>query len=163
MESTVNLEACLPEELRGPATTITPIAMGFSGAGVYRVECAEQVFVLKVGDAREAPTDWQHKRQMQQLAADAGLAPRVVHVDEARREWQKRTGVSRCKVVRSRAERGRARLRTRGGPTCARSESSRARSPVGAESQRRHATRWFRPTTAKWLFGLALVKEGVAV
>ena len=44
----MNLEACLPAELRGPATTITRIAAGLSGAGVYRVEAGGQAYVLKV-------------------------------------------------------------------------------------------------------------------
>jgi aminoglycoside phosphotransferase (APT) family kinase protein len=80
----VSLEACLPEDLRGPATTITRIAAGLSGAGVYRVE-AGQAFVLKISSEGEPLADWRHKLHIQQLAAAAGLAPRVVHVDEARR------------------------------------------------------------------------------
>jgi hypothetical protein len=87
MESTVNLDACLPEELRGPGTTITPIAMGLSGAGVYRVERADQVFVLKISDWREFPTAWQRKRHMRQLAAEAGLAPRVVGENLLLLDW----------------------------------------------------------------------------
>jgi len=81
----VSLEDCLPAELRGPDTTITRIAAGLSGAGVYRVEAAGQAFVLKtVGD--DVPADaWRRKLHVQRLAADAGLAPRVVHVDEERR------------------------------------------------------------------------------
>ena len=33
----MNLEACLPTDLRGPSTTITRVAAGLSGAGVYRI------------------------------------------------------------------------------------------------------------------------------
>lgn len=81
----MSLEACLPADLRGPTTTITRIAAGLSGAGVYRVEAAGQAFVLKVVDAGEPLAGWRRKLHIQQLAADAGLAPRVVHTDEARR------------------------------------------------------------------------------
>ena len=83
----MNLDDCLPASLRGPGATITPIAAGLSGAGVYRVEAAGQVFVLKVSaEAHGEPPDaWGRRVHVQRLAADAGLAPRVVYVDEARR------------------------------------------------------------------------------
>ena len=86
-ESNVNLDDCLPAALRGPAATITPIAAGLSGTGVYRVEAAGQAFVLKVSaEADGEPLDaWRRRVHVQRLAADAGLAPRVVYVDEARR------------------------------------------------------------------------------
>jgi aminoglycoside phosphotransferase (APT) family kinase protein len=84
-ESTVNLEACLPADLRGPSTTITRIAAGLSGAGVYRVEAAGKVFVLKIAGEGEPLAAWHRKVHIQQLAANAGVAPPVVHVDEARR------------------------------------------------------------------------------
>lgn len=63
------LDACLPVDLRGQ--TITRVSGGLSGAGVYRVGA----HVLKV-----AP----NLRVDILRAADAGVAPRVVHVDEAR-------------------------------------------------------------------------------
>jgi hypothetical protein len=81
----VSLEECLPAELRGPTTTITRIAAGLSGAGVYRVEAAGQAFVLKVAAEGEPLADWRRKVHIQQLAANAGLAPAVLHVDDARR------------------------------------------------------------------------------
>lgn len=81
----VSLEACLPADLRGPSTTITPIAAGFSGAGVYRVEAAGGVFVLKVAGEGEPLGRWRRRLHVLQLAAAAELAPRVVHVDEERR------------------------------------------------------------------------------
>lgn len=82
--SNVSLEA-LPADLRSPATTITRIAAGLSGAGVYRVEAAGQTFVLKVAAADEPFAEWRRRLHLHQLASDAGLAPRIVHVDEARR------------------------------------------------------------------------------
>jgi aminoglycoside phosphotransferase (APT) family kinase protein len=81
----MSLEACLPAVLRGPTTTITRIAAGLSGAGVYRVEAAGQTLVLKISAEGEALADWRRKLVVLQLAANAGLAPRVVHVDEERR------------------------------------------------------------------------------
>ncbi len=79
------LDDCLPPDLRGPATTITPIAAGLSGAGVYRVESDGRAFVLKVAGPAEDGGDWRGALEIQRLAADAGLAPVIVHVDEARR------------------------------------------------------------------------------
>ena len=80
---TMNVEDCLPEELRG--ATITRIAAGLSGAGVYRVESGGQTLVLKVASEREPDADWRPALVIQRLAAGAGLAPRIVHTDEARR------------------------------------------------------------------------------
>jgi hypothetical protein len=81
----MTLEDCLPPDLRGPTTTITPIAAGLSGAGVYRVERGERAFVLKVAGPAEDEGDWRGALEIQRLAADAGLAPAIVHVDEGRR------------------------------------------------------------------------------
>jgi aminoglycoside phosphotransferase (APT) family kinase protein len=75
-------EDSLPPDLKGPATTITRIAAGLSGAAVYRVEAAGQSFVLKVATEDESLVEWRSALHIQQLAAAEGLAPRVVHVDE---------------------------------------------------------------------------------
>ncbi|MEO8551276.1 MAG: phosphotransferase [Kofleriaceae bacterium] len=76
----MNLEACLPAELRG--ASIEPIAAGMSGAGVYRVGTAH---VLKISDPAEPLDAWQRKAQIQTDAAAAGIAPTIVHTDESRR------------------------------------------------------------------------------
>ena len=81
----MSLDACLPAELRGPATTITNISAGLSGAGVYRVDAAGQAFVLKISAEDEPLATWRLRLGTQQLAATAGLAPHVIHTDEARR------------------------------------------------------------------------------
>ena len=81
----MSLEDCLPPDLRGPASTITPIAAGLSGAGVYRVERDGRVFVLKVAGATEDGGDWRSALEIQRLAAGTRLAPAIVHVDETRR------------------------------------------------------------------------------
>ena len=81
----MTLDACLPAHLRGPATIITKMAIGFSGAAVYRVEAGGQTFVLKVTD-HSAPIDsWRRALRVQELAAHASLAPPIVHVDEEQR------------------------------------------------------------------------------
>lgn len=81
----MNPEDCLPAHLRGPATTITALTTGLSGAGVYRVDAAGGVFVLKVAGGDVELEGWRRRLHVQQLAADAGVAPRIVHVDEGRR------------------------------------------------------------------------------
>jgi aminoglycoside phosphotransferase (APT) family kinase protein len=80
-----HLEACLPPTLRNVGATFSRMAEGWSGAGVFRVEAAGQAFVLKVSDEREPVASWRRKLRMRELAAEAGLAPAVIHVDEARR------------------------------------------------------------------------------
>jgi aminoglycoside phosphotransferase len=81
----MSLESCLPVALRGPATTITPVAAGLSGAGVYRVDAAGESFVLKVTGEGESFDRWRGAVELQRQAAEAGLAPPVLHVDEQRR------------------------------------------------------------------------------
>lgn len=81
----MNLQDCLPPELRGPATAITRITEGLSGAGVYRVESADRLFVLKLAAADHSAADWQRTLHIQRLAAQAGIAPRIVHVAEEAR------------------------------------------------------------------------------
>ena len=81
----MNLDDCLPAQLRGPTTTITRVAAGLSGAGVYRVEAAGQTYILKVATPGEPLAAWQQRVAIQRAAAGAGLAPAIVHVDEERR------------------------------------------------------------------------------
>jgi aminoglycoside phosphotransferase (APT) family kinase protein len=81
----VNLEDCLPGELRGTSTTFTRMAAGLSGAGVHRVETAGGTFVLKLSLASEPLADWRRKLHAQRQAAAANLAPAIVHIDESRR------------------------------------------------------------------------------
>lgn len=72
------LEACLPLELRGSGTRIAAVSGGLSGASVYRVDAAGRAYVLKVAQSLP-PTE------LLRAASAAGVAPRVVHIDEARR------------------------------------------------------------------------------
>lgn len=81
----MNLEACLPATLRGPSTTINKVSAGLSGAGVYRVDGSDGVFVLKISDSGEPLERWRTKLDIQRLASNAQLAPRIVHFDESQR------------------------------------------------------------------------------
>jgi len=81
----MTLEACLPDHLRGPTTSITRIVGGLSGAGVYRVEAAGHAYVLKVASEGEPIEPWRQSLEIQRRAGDVGVAPRVIHHDEARR------------------------------------------------------------------------------
>jgi aminoglycoside phosphotransferase len=65
---------------------LTPLMTGFSGAPVYRVEATNgDAFVLKLGKAEKSFAGWRVRMRLQETAAQYGLAPRVVHVDETRR------------------------------------------------------------------------------
>jgi aminoglycoside phosphotransferase (APT) family kinase protein len=79
------LDECLPADLRGPATTITTIAGGLSGAGVHRVDASGRTFVLKISTSDESIDTWRARLEILRLAAGAGVAPQVIHADEARR------------------------------------------------------------------------------
>jgi aminoglycoside phosphotransferase len=81
----VDLEACLPDTLRGVGAVITPLLTGLSGAGVYRVDAAGQSYALKISDTNEPIPAWRRKVRIQRLASDAGASPRLVHADETRR------------------------------------------------------------------------------
>jgi aminoglycoside phosphotransferase (APT) family kinase protein len=78
-------DECLPPQLRGSGTTITKIATGLSGAGVYRVEANGEVYALKVASTDVPIAVWRSRVAIQTAAAGAGVAARVIHSDEARR------------------------------------------------------------------------------
>lgn len=80
-----NWQQALPSTMRGPATTLTRIGRGMSGAAVYRVDAGGEAFVLKLTSTDEPVDPWQARLTVQRAAASAGMAPAVVHVDEARR------------------------------------------------------------------------------
>lgn len=81
----MDLAACLPAALRDRSPTITRVAAGMSGAGVYRVDAGDDACVLRLAGAMIDPAAWRRQLAIERRAADAGLAPRVIHVDEARR------------------------------------------------------------------------------
>jgi aminoglycoside phosphotransferase (APT) family kinase protein len=79
------LESCLPDSLRDATTTITRVATGFSGAGVHRVDTARGSYILKISAADLPVSEWQRRLAIQRSAAEAGLAPAIVHVNDERR------------------------------------------------------------------------------
>jgi aminoglycoside phosphotransferase (APT) family kinase protein len=61
------------------------MAAGLSRAGVHRVEADGRVFALKISGEALPLDAWRRRLHVQQLAANEGLAPSIVHVDEDRR------------------------------------------------------------------------------
>jgi aminoglycoside phosphotransferase (APT) family kinase protein len=79
------LLAFLPEDRVGVVERVEPIRVGLSGAGVHAVTTSRGEYVLRV-QARQLEEEY-FAQQLRVLrrAADAGVAPLVVHVDEAAR------------------------------------------------------------------------------
>jgi len=71
----------LPTERVGVVERIEPLTMGLSGAGVYAVTAARGAFVLRV-QGGDAPAFARQVRLLRRVAG-AGIAPALVHVDEA--------------------------------------------------------------------------------
>ncbi|MBK7596849.1 MAG: phosphotransferase [Gemmatimonadetes bacterium] len=84
-DSPADWQLALPSAMRGPATTLTRIGKGMSGAAVFRVDAGDHAYVLKLTSPDEPLGPWQARLAVQRAAATAGLAPELVHVDEARR------------------------------------------------------------------------------
>ena len=81
----MDLAEFLPESLRRADLQVRPISAGMSGAGVYRVDTAGETFLLKVASVDIPVAGWRAALELQRSAAGSGVAPRVLHVDEARR------------------------------------------------------------------------------
>jgi aminoglycoside phosphotransferase (APT) family kinase protein len=75
----------LPEDRVGTVERIETIVAGLSGAGVYGVTTSRGEFVLRVQRQQDDDRDFPRQLLVLQRAADAGIAPRLVHVDEAAR------------------------------------------------------------------------------
>jgi aminoglycoside phosphotransferase (APT) family kinase protein len=75
----------LPEERVGTVTGIEPIALGLSGAGVYAVHSTRGELILRVQPERADATQWTQPLLILRRAAERGVAPAIVHVDEAAR------------------------------------------------------------------------------
>jgi hypothetical protein len=96
----VELIECLPNALRDAAPRFTPISSGMSGARVIRVDAGNQTVLLRIAanhganhgvnhdsnlDATGAGFEaWRRQRRIEAAAGEAGVAPRVLHVDEKR-------------------------------------------------------------------------------
>jgi aminoglycoside phosphotransferase (APT) family kinase protein len=64
---------------------VTPVSGGLSGAGVHRIEIGGGVYLLRLdgpkGDAGDGLRDPARSHACMKIAAEAGLAPRVLHAD----------------------------------------------------------------------------------
>ncbi|HTA21285.1 MAG TPA: phosphotransferase [Polyangia bacterium] len=80
-----DVRGLLPASIVGDVASIAPIRAGLSGAGVYAVEAARGRFVLRVVDSTVSARDWADQLVVLRRAAALGVAPAVVHVDEAAR------------------------------------------------------------------------------
>ena len=74
----------LPEAQLGTIDGIEPITVGLSGAAVYAVAASRGAFVLRVQPGADAAT-FAHRLLVLRRAAEVGVTPPVVHVDEAAR------------------------------------------------------------------------------
>src|SRR5262245_52789131 len=75
----------LPEDRVGLVESIEPITMGLSGAGVYAVTTSRGAYVLRVQGPQVDVSYFAQHLLVLRRAADAGVAPAVVHVDEGAR------------------------------------------------------------------------------
>jgi len=67
-----------------PIGAITAIAGGASGASTFRVEAGDRRYLLRM-EGPASPLRNPHQYLSLRIAADAGIAPRIHHIDEAAR------------------------------------------------------------------------------
>jgi hypothetical protein len=67
---------------RGPVG-LEPIAGGMSGSGVWRLQVGERRFLLKLEVPPDGLNDPHRQHACMRAAAEAGIAPRLVHADPA--------------------------------------------------------------------------------
>ena len=79
----VPLLSRLPEDRVGTIERIEPLTMGLSGAGVYAVTATRGAFVLRVQSPGGDGAAFARQVKLLRSVAEAGIAPAVVHVDEA--------------------------------------------------------------------------------
>jgi aminoglycoside phosphotransferase (APT) family kinase protein len=97
----------LPEAHVGHVTAIEPITMGQSGAGVYAVSSSRGELVLRVQPERLDETWWTQQLRILRRAADARVAPEILHVDEPGRAIvSRRAGQPLPAVLADPAQRG---------------------------------------------------------
>jgi aminoglycoside phosphotransferase (APT) family kinase protein len=75
----------LPEDRVGAVERVEPITLGLSGAGVYAVTASRGAYVLRIQGREVDGGSFAQQLRVLLRAADAGIAPAVVHVDEAAR------------------------------------------------------------------------------
>lgn len=67
-----------------PIEAIAPMSMGTTTAAVFRIDAAGHAYLLRV-EGIPSPMRNPHQYASMQIAADAGIAPRLHHADEAGR------------------------------------------------------------------------------
>src|SRR5258707_974963 len=73
----------LPEDRVGVVERIEPITLGLSGAGVHAVTTSRGSFVLRVQARETREGSFARQARLLRRAADAGIAPAVLHVGQA--------------------------------------------------------------------------------
>jgi aminoglycoside phosphotransferase (APT) family kinase protein len=61
--------------------TVTPVSGGLSGAGVHRIEIGGGAYLLRLDGPKDGLRDPARSHACMKIAAEAGLAPRVLHAD----------------------------------------------------------------------------------
>jgi aminoglycoside phosphotransferase (APT) family kinase protein len=79
------IRALLPEPQVGTITAAQPISTGLSGAGVYALSSTRGELVLRVHAARADAAAFTQQLRLLRRVAERGIAPALVHVDEAAR------------------------------------------------------------------------------
>lgn len=79
------LSHLLPEAHVGKVSAVESITLGLSGAAVYAVSSSRGELVLRVHSASDEPARWQQQLRILRLAAERGVAPAIMHVDDAAR------------------------------------------------------------------------------
>lgn len=72
----------LPEARVGNVSSIEPISLGLSGAGVYAVSSDRGEAILRINAATADASRWSQQLRLVRSAAELGVAPALLHVDE---------------------------------------------------------------------------------
>jgi thiamine kinase-like enzyme len=106
--SMTDLVRLLPEDRVGVVERVAPITMGLSGAAVYAVTTSRGACVLRVQRRDLDEESFAQQLRILRRAADAGIAPPLLHVDEAARAVVSRraAGVPMAAVLADPAQRG---------------------------------------------------------
>ena len=79
------LLSLLPEDRLGAVHTIQAIRGGLSGARVYTVTTSRGEYVLRIQAERADDALWTQQLLILRRAGERGVAPPIVHVDQAAR------------------------------------------------------------------------------
>ena len=79
------LQRFFPSERFGELTSVTPIRLGLSGAGVYAATTEAGEYVLRLQGRGTDDSFWAQHLLILRRAAEMEVAPRIVHVDDGAR------------------------------------------------------------------------------